>query len=201
MKKLFFILSMICLTFLSTTSCTPDPCEKVKIGAKFADLLLNAFKSLITSTSGGQVGYDITHTVINSVGEIVCNNEVASANNHSDSLNLIYSEDEDFTNPINVTQRKANITMPTEGSKTYNVKSSIVFTQAGYYKVQNIIDNTNAVEERSENNNINFNVPTGRVKNNFIHITDEMLGKKNTSAPDTNKYISKWDVDVVYDVR
>ncbi|MEM5565373.1 hypothetical protein WNY78_09665 [Psychroserpens sp. AS72] len=208
MKTLKLIVLLISAFFLQSccslfkTDC--PPCEDIQQGAELADLLLDDFESIIVQNEEeGSVAYDIIHTIVNLATNFECPEEVTSAGNHMDRLQLIYSEDENFTNPVVVESQTANVNQTTNANDNYQVVSEIAFQTAGFYIIDNSIDNTNLVPERNEANNNDENALGARLsKTSFssytvIHITETMLQSTTKKVTSKNpKYISKWNVSV-----
>jgi hypothetical protein len=208
--KMLKIILLVLIIFVSQGCCSLfntdcPPCEDVQQGAEFADLLLDDFESIIVpDEEEGSVTYDIIHTILNFATNFECPEEVTSAGSHLDRLQLVYSADDNFTNPVIVESQIASVNQVTNPNDNYQVVSEIVFETAGFYIIDNSIDNTNLVTERNEdNNNDQSSLGASRlIQTNFssytvIHITKDMINisskKTNSTAP---KYISKWEINV-----
>lgn len=199
------LLQSCCLLF--NTDC--DSCKEVQAGLELADLLLQDFESeLVTNEDNDTTLYNIIHTVVNFASEFECPETVSEADMHTDQLNLVYSETEDFTNPIIVETKNAEINQFTMANDNYKVLSNIQFETAGFYILDNTIDILNDVNERNETNNNDICALVASTCNksksrntkdysltNMIHITNDMVSKNNKSE-DNFKYISKWDISI-----
>lgn len=195
-----FVLQSCC--FLFKIGC--DDCDDVQRGTELADLLLGDFESIIipdedeTSTV-----YNIIHTIVNFANEIECPESVSDAGVHTDQLQLLYSENPDFTNPTIVETQNAQVNQSTGANENYNVVSEIQFETAGFYIIDNTIDSFNQVTERNENNNNEQNSLASRLEDqsfinrNVIHITEDMVSDKVVSGVNQPNYISKWEITVV----
>ena len=187
---------------LFKTDC--PPCEDIQQGAELADLFLDDFESIIVpDEEEGSVAYDIIHTIVNLANNFECPEEVSSAGSHMDRLQLVYSEDENFTNPVVVESQTANVNQMTNPNDEYQVVSEIAFQTAGFYIIDNSIDDTNLVPERNEANNNDENAVGSRLSEagfssyTVIHITEDMLQSTNKKVTSEKpKYISKWKVSV-----
>ena len=178
-------------------------CDDIDRGIQLADLVLENFES-DQDEEGGVV--DIIHTVINTARDFACPDEVAEAGMHSDNLILLFSENEDFTNPEAVDQQTMNVTELVGPNETYRVVSEVTFEQDGFYMIGNSIDVLDEVSERDEENNGSVNSPTRMVESiaklhpeRIIHITSNgNEGRPSVNSDGTKRYIGKWKIYIEY---
>ncbi len=204
--KAYRLISMILLAVMANSCCSLfnincDECEEEQRGVELADLLLEDFESvLIPDDQDSSVAYNVIHTILNFASEFDCPEVVADAGTHNDRLELIYSETEDFSDPVLVEAQDAEVSKNTGPDENYSVVSEIQFERAGFYKIDNTIDSSNSISERDETNNNDVNTigaELGRASvdnSHVIHITPSMVsGKKDDKA---QRYISKWEIRV-----
>jgi len=200
-------ISVVFLSLILTSCCwfkDCTTCESIEEGVELADLLLENFESDLNEDDEGSIFYNIIHTVLNIAQGFDCPEEVQKSGIHIDKFELLFSETDDFTEPILVDAQTESINLNTGPNENYKVESVIFFEMAGFYIIKNSIDDTNLVNERNESNNNNTNTPgksfgleSSFASEQIIHITKDMVGEPKFDENNNPIYISKWNIKVI----
>ena len=197
----------LCSLLVLLTAMRCEECDEITEGAESADLLLSQFESEIDETTDVGIAFNIIHTIINTAAGFECPEEVAKAGAHSDGLTLIFSSDEEFTDPQVVGTQTMVVNQSTDPNESYAVVSQVSFEQDGFYLLENSIDTLDEVPERDETNNNDVNTPKSTRglsfvldKQRVIHINSNGNAGTPNLDPQTGKvkYISSWISRVEY---
>lgn len=193
--SLLFLLNSCCWLF--GDGC--DDCEDIVEGAEQADLIFNSFRGEEKEDAEEGKFFEVVQTILNIAKDYECPEEVASAGEHSDELQLFFYEDSDvnFTNPEMVDSKNVRIANTTGPDATYEIINELVFEKIGVYDLETAIDSKNEVSERNEENNFDSRSPTSKRRrpnlDRLIYVTKDMLGGNKNNK---NQYISRWDIKV-----
>ena len=193
--------TLLAICIFSYSSC--DDCSSVNKGAQFADLLVKDYDVAYNQNTSDNSYYKIAYTVINSILQVECPDEVADASPHQNSLDLLFSEDDKFTNPEKVGSQDVKILTSTAADGTYKFENQIEFTKDGYYVIGYDLDSSNAVEERIENNNAGDVpvAPTGGRTRTFCYDKAQIFRVRNSasnrsSSGEKETYYKTWKITV-----
>jgi hypothetical protein len=196
MKK-YVALFLIAAAPFSLTNCDPEEvCKNVYL----ADLLMNNFSSIFDKEEDGKNYYDISQSILNSVGDLLdCKDNIKTAGKSKFKEQILFSTNPNFTDSKVVDEVEYDIN-EIEVDKSASIKENISFNVDGYYIVRSTADARNDVEERDELNNEDENSPVslvGEVGHRIIKVENT----KNTPTIINGKeiYLTRESVLITYE--
>lgn len=189
-------------TIMSTlAACEGCECKDAVKGVQAADLLVKDFSAAFNNDLPNHPYYTTIHQIINAALEVACPEELSDAGAHTDNLTMLFSENENFSNPSIVGTKEASVTSSTPPDGTYDVESKIEFTMDGYYVIAYKLDDKNQVSERDEANNEGEDniVPGNGRTMPYKFSKSQVIRVRNTNSRCKGqcKYYKEWTVNVV----
>lgn len=195
MKK-FLALFLIATAPFALTNCEPeDVCKNVYL----ADLLMNNFSSNFDKEEDGKNYYDISQSILNTVGDLLdCKENIKTAGKSKFKEQILFSTNPNFSDSKMVDEVEYDIN-EIEVDKSASIQESISFNVDGYYIIKSTADSRNEVEERDEYNNEDENNPVSFV----IGLNDRIIRVENTQSTPTiingkEVYLNRESVNITY---
>lgn len=161
----FFCILILPFSTLNTSCDDFSVCDAIRL----ADLIIDAFSSNLNSSSGGELVYDFTTTVLNVSDSLVCNTKSNAADPNrlnerieykGPGMNSVWQVMCDTLVDIN----------KLDADQGALVGSEYTFGQDGSYRIVSEADFNDDVEERNEDNNTEINSP-GKRSERVIEVT------------------------------